>query len=94
MRNNIWLSMSQSHIKSASTGLLTALMLCVGSSAVAGADSGAFWKWYSDKTIAPDFSGYQAQRFMGGKAGAVTGAQMIPGDFNGDGVTDMLIFSP
>jgi hypothetical protein len=54
---------------------------------------GAFWKWYGDSGgRSADFSFYQQQRFIGGKAGVVTGAQMIPGDFNGDGKTDILVF--
>jgi hypothetical protein len=53
---------------------------------------GAFWKWYGDDNgVSPDF-GYQQGRYIGGVPGFVTGAQMIPGDFNGDGKTDILVF--
>ncbi|MGH9843926.1 MAG: FG-GAP repeat domain-containing protein, partial [Blastocatellia bacterium] len=52
---------------------------------------GLFAKWYSDETIGPDFI-YQASRFIAGGPGALPGAQLIPGDFNGDGKTDILVF--
>ncbi|MGH9843252.1 MAG: FG-GAP repeat domain-containing protein, partial [Blastocatellia bacterium] len=52
---------------------------------------GQFAKWYSNGTIGPDFN-YQASRFIGGRPGALQGAQLIPGDFNGDGKTDILVF--
>src|SRR5207249_1271248 len=55
------------------------------------ATDGAFWKWYGDVDMSPDFV-YQAGRFIGGSPGIGAGAQIIPGDFNGDGRKDVVVF--
>lgn len=56
------------------------------------ASSGAYWKWYSAAADpSPDFR-YQVGRYIDGASGAVTGAQMIPVDFSGDGRSDLVVF--
>jgi hypothetical protein len=52
---------------------------------------GLFFKWYGDLSESADFV-YEASRFIGGSAGVLPGAQVITGDFNGDGATDVLVF--
>ena len=56
---------------------------------------GAFAKWYSDPNgkVGPDFN-YQDVRFIGGKPGTWSGAQLIPADFDGNGKVDVLAFLP
>ena len=54
---------------------------------------GAFAKWYSDGNVGPDFN-YQPVRFIGGKPGVWSGAQLIPIDFDGNGKVDILAFRP
>src|SRR6516164_6964721 len=52
---------------------------------------GYFAKWYSDAARGPDFV-YTAPRYIGGSPGAFPGAQLVVGDFDGDGRTDVLVF--
>ena len=54
---------------------------------------GYFAKWYSDAARGPDFV-YTAPRYIGGSPGAFPGAQLVVGDFDGDGSTDVLVFRP
>ena len=56
-------------------------------------DDGYFAKWYSDAGRGPDFA-YTEARYIGGSPGALPGAQLIVGDFDGDGRADVLVFRP
>src|SRR5439155_4894108 len=49
-----------------------------------------FAKWYGSATKSADFQ-YQAGRYIGGAPNAFPGATLLPGDFNGDGKTDILV---
>jgi hypothetical protein len=55
-------------------------------------DDGCMWKWYgtagNPNTKRWDF---QTQLCMNGRAGDVKNATFVPMDFNGDGLTDLLI---
>jgi hypothetical protein len=54
---------------------------------------GYFSKWYSGATRDPDFL-YQQGRHVGGSPGALPDAQLLIGDFDGDGRSDVLVFRP
>jgi hypothetical protein len=54
---------------------------------------GSYRKWYGDSGApGPDFSNPQPVRYLGGSPGAITGAQWIPGDFDGNGRSDFLVY--
>jgi hypothetical protein len=50
-------------------------------------------KWYSDRARSPVFD-YQTAQYIGGSPGAFSGAQLLVGDFDGDGIDDVLVFRP
>jgi hypothetical protein len=51
-------------------------------------DNGAYQKWYSDGGVDPGFT-FEHTQIVGG---GWTNVTMIPGDFNGDGKTDILAY--
>ncbi|HXH28810.1 MAG TPA: FG-GAP-like repeat-containing protein, partial [Candidatus Polarisedimenticolia bacterium] len=55
---------------------------------------GMFGKWFSNPAPrGPDFV-YTQTRYIGGAAGTVTGATLIPADVNGDRKMDFFVFRP
>jgi len=53
---------------------------------------GYFGKWFNDGNRGPDFEYVSPTRFVGGARGALSGAQLIPCDLDGDGKTDFVVF--
>ncbi len=54
-------------------------------------DTGAYAKWFSDGGIDAGFTDEPTQ-YVGGAPNAWTNIQMVPGDFNHDGVGDLLVY--
>jgi hypothetical protein len=55
---------------------------------------GHFGKWFNDGNHGPDFEYVAPPRYIGGAPGALSGAQLIPCDLDGDGRTDFVVFRP
>jgi FG-GAP-like repeat len=53
----------------------------------------AFAKWYSDGTVDSNFL-YQTGIAIGGSLGTCSDLRMIRGDFNGDKLSDVLVYCP
>jgi hypothetical protein len=56
-------------------------------------NDGGYAKWYGAAAISPAFA-YQPGRFVDGQAGSWRDVAMVPGDFDGDGNADVLVYNP
>jgi hypothetical protein len=54
-------------------------------------DTGAFQKWYGSTTVGYSFFTEPTQ-YVGNAPGAWTNIQMVPADFDGDGLSDILVY--